>query len=934
MLLACLSPFLSEVAFCEEQSNEMTRIYLEQRTGRDSVSWQRIDRELSFARRPEAEMSHRSMVDTKCNNDGFGSQYDPAISGTGPSTVVAAWTDRRHGFSSIYAQRFSTSGDPLGNDSKVSDNLTEKWTLNPDIASDSSGNFVIVWEDMRNGAHTDVFAQRFNATGEPVGGNFKVNYNVDDTWQDYAKVAMNAQGNFAIVWQDFQECGVYHCFHIYGQRYNSSGVPQGSNFRVNDVDLDALDPDVAMDSAGNFMVVWTEARESELYSTDIYGQAYNPSGQRVGDNFRINGDSLRLHQMSPAVCANNQGEFIVVWVEWDPEGEEPWSRVAARRYSSPGVPQGGGFRISLEDTISQKDWPQVVMDANGNFVVAWASFLGESADADVFGQRYNHLNQPQGSNFEVNDDQPVFLPALSMTMTNSGDFLLAWSDDRIDNQFEQFRDMDIYCQRYNASGQPQGGNVKLNSENPDHLQSEPSISVDNTGSFVLAWTDWRNENWSTNHSTDIFGLIYNKPYTLSQLPNYRVNKDEIAPWHTQNSPSVTGYGSKQILTAWADSREGGWDIYVARNFPFYAGSAEYKVNEDVSPGNWEPSIAADSLGGFVVVWTDARNGYPKFDIYAQRYNQWDEAQGGNFRVNEEPFWVHQELASVDMSAGGDFVVVWEDFRESGRSFRYVYGQRFNHLGQPQGSNFKVNDQGVTFPEDCYYADVAVDRAGNFVVAWQLYSDIYAQRYDNLGNRIGGNFLVNDQPSLRHAPPPNIGSLTPLETDTIDYLYASPRLGVDMDRSGNFVVVWSDSRNGDWDIYGQRYHFTGMAWGENYRVNTDVGVAQQSYPDVAIDDSSIYFAWIDNRTPEYDYDVYVKVEFWSPRYLPGDANGDDAVGGEDINYLMNYLYRDGPPPDPMNAGDANADCLVTAGDVVYLISYLYRAGPPPKPGCVE
>jgi hypothetical protein len=61
---------------------------------------------------------------------------------------------------------------------------------------------------------------------------------------------------------------------------------------------------------------------------------------------------------------------------------------------------------------------------------------------------------------------------------------------------------------------------------------------------------------------------------------------------------------------------------------------------------------------------------------------------------------------------------------------------------------------------------------------------------------------------------------------------------------------------------------------------------------------------------------------------GDANSDGAVGPGDVVYLINYLFRGGPKPCPMEAGDANCDGVVGPGDIVYLINYLYRGGPPP------
>jgi hypothetical protein len=66
------------------------------------------------------------------------------------------------------------------------------------------------------------------------------------------------------------------------------------------------------------------------------------------------------------------------------------------------------------------------------------------------------------------------------------------------------------------------------------------------------------------------------------------------------------------------------------------------------------------------------------------------------------------------------------------------------------------------------------------------------------------------------------------------------------------------------------------------------------------------------------------------FTRGDANGDGVVSPGDVVYLINYLFRDGPPPIPFVAGDANGDGDVGPGDIVYLLNYLFRDGPPP--GC--
>jgi hypothetical protein len=67
---------------------------------------------------------------------------------------------------------------------------------------------------------------------------------------------------------------------------------------------------------------------------------------------------------------------------------------------------------------------------------------------------------------------------------------------------------------------------------------------------------------------------------------------------------------------------------------------------------------------------------------------------------------------------------------------------------------------------------------------------------------------------------------------------------------------------------------------------------------------------------------------SGSFVGGDANGDGSVTSSDVVYLLTYLYRGGPPPDPLAAGDANQDGQINGSDVVYLINYLFHDGPPP------
>ena len=71
--------------------------------------------------------------------------------------------------------------------------------------------------------------------------------------------------------------------------------------------------------------------------------------------------------------------------------------------------------------------------------------------------------------------------------------------------------------------------------------------------------------------------------------------------------------------------------------------------------------------------------------------------------------------------------------------------------------------------------------------------------------------------------------------------------------------------------------------------------------------------------------------FSVNYLCGDANNDDNVDILDIVFLINYKYKSGPEPIPLNAADVNSDELVNILDIVYLINYKYKGGP--LPDCI-
>jgi hypothetical protein len=74
---------------------------------------------------------------------------------------------------------------------------------------------------------------------------------------------------------------------------------------------------------------------------------------------------------------------------------------------------------------------------------------------------------------------------------------------------------------------------------------------------------------------------------------------------------------------------------------------------------------------------------------------------------------------------------------------------------------------------------------------------------------------------------------------------------------------------------------------------------------------------------------VRIQVRPPANLiAGDPNGDLFVTVSDVVYIINYLFKSGPPPVHCpRSGDVNCDGKVTVTDAVYLINYLFKGGPP-------
>jgi hypothetical protein len=378
-------------------------------------------------------------------------QREPSIAMDNDGDFVVTWQSRYQDGSmyGIYAQRYNKKGIQVGSEFRVN-TFTTNFQKNARVAMDADGDFVITWNsNYKTGDQfLGVNAQRYNSSGNPVGSEFRVNTRTTNS-QYFPDVAMDADGDFVIAWQSAAQDGSSGD-SVYAQRYFSDGTPNGGEFRVNtNITSVQSHPSVAMDSGGDIVITWQSYHTGDYA---IYGQRYFSNGGANGGEFRINTFNTD-RQVNSSVSMDNQGDFVVTWQSKQDNGTGTGNLSAygiyAQRYNRSGGAVGGEFQVNTHTTNMQSH-PKVAMDSNGDFVVSWGSYWQDGGSDGIYAQRYDSNGGTLGSEFRVNTMTYDNQSAQSMAMDDSGNFAIIW-DSRLQDPSGS---MGVYGQRYSSNGTP------------------------------------------------------------------------------------------------------------------------------------------------------------------------------------------------------------------------------------------------------------------------------------------------------------------------------------------------------------------------------------------------------------------------------------------------------------------------------------------------
>jgi len=304
-------------------------------------------------------------------------------------------------------------------------------------------------------------------------------------------------------------------------------------------------------------------------------------------------------------------------------------------------------------------------------------------------------------------------------------------------------------------------------------QSNPAVSEDVNGNFVVVWQSYRQDG----NQAGIFGQRYdsggNPVGAEFQVNTYTTD--------LQGYPVVASDVDGDFMVVWQSlTQDDGTRTYGLFGQAYDSDGnrlgEEIHVNTFTALNQSGPSVDYDSNGNFVVAWSSGGDeDGDEYGVFGRRFERDGTPLGGEFQVNTYTTG-SQGDALVAADSSGNFLVVWDGVGSNGTG---GFGRWYDGDGNPLGDEFQIHE-----PDD---DGLAMDSSGNFVIVWRgddgSADGEFGQRYERSGRAIGGEFQIN--------------------TYTTGLQAAA---SVAMNKTGDFVVVWqSQGQDGhQFGVFGQRF----------------------------------------------------------------------------------------------------------------------------------
>ncbi|MCC6124849.1 MAG: hypothetical protein IT426_07805 [Pirellulales bacterium] len=544
---------------------------------------------------------NKNIKDLQVNTTTLGQETAPQVAANANGDYVVVWISRAvDTLGDIVAQRYDRIGRTLGTEFQVSSyqalNPASSPQTLPDVAIDKDGNFVVVWSGQGDGDNAGVFARVFDTSGVATGDDIRVNQAVQNA-QDRPSVAMDLNGNFVVSWtsagQDSDANGVF------ARRFNPSGQAQGGEFLVNSTTKYSQQlSDVAIDANGNFTVVW-QSDQQDGTSWGVFGQRFNAAGQKVGGEFRVNGYT-NDKQTAPQIAMDAAGDFMVAWQSFGQDGSG--YGVYARRYNAAGTAlESGEFRVNKKSVNWQYE-PAISADRNGNFVVLWAGFGLDDPFVEGYGI-YAHMYTPSGATyvdpttgavmdeFQINVSAPGQQTQPAAAMDANGDFIAVWIGPTAGSPTGTTTEIYSRIVAVNPSTYlpilPKSSTGTMSPASAQYSSTSYAADLSGGGKSDINGDGTSDVLWF-NQSTGVLGAWIVKNGTTQNWT--QIGQIDPAVWKPIGVGDFNGDKTADVL--WQNQTTGGVGAWIMKNAVYTA----WAYFDAVDPAVWRPSGVGDFNG--------------------------------------------------------------------------------------------------------------------------------------------------------------------------------------------------------------------------------------------------------------------------------------------------------------------------------------------------
>lgn len=332
---------------------------------------------------------------------------------------------------------------------------------------------------------------------------------------------------------------------------------------------------------------------------------------------------------------------------------------------------------------------------------------------------------------------------------------------------------------------------------------------------------WNNNGWTpsgfTSYSKNFQGWIKSAQiYTVGSMSAEYLRLDPLEDPAATISVIKVPYGSDYFFIE--ARRKVGFDAYLpaekvlvlfinaTQNRPYL--KASLSVGGQYEYGSFGIKVMASDTEG----WS--------YNVYV-----WYKTWSGDMRLTNaagesNTNWGHTALATVSYNV----YATWDDTRDGNWE---IYFKRSTTWGSTWLTDVRLTSNTA----NSWYPSIAA--YGSYVyIAWQDYRDgnweIYFKRSENYGVSwyTEQRLTVNNYSSLR----PSVAAY-----------------------GRNAYVVWSDNRDGNYEIYFKRSTDNGLSWGSDTRLTYNASISE--LPMVAAYGANVYVAWEDSRN--VNRDIYFK-----------------------------------------------------------------------------